>query len=210
MNILYNVNILEVYGGYLMKKIFSLLLCGIMILGLVGCGTKEEKKVENTNKSPEVKSEVPSSTDKKEDEIVEKEYYKAGEVIEVSSEKGKYKFAILGAKLLPATNYRGKVVQVKYQYENIDFNGTGNLNGEDITGVVMIDAQALKVKDSEQNILQPMTQAWAGEWKEPIPAAFGEKCVVEHTFEVEENSKLEKIYVTFSRADRDYELIVEE
>ncbi|HBL05582.1 MAG TPA: hypothetical protein DDZ33_01295 [Clostridium sp.] len=194
-----------------MKKIFSLLLCGIMILGLVGCGTKEEKKVENTNKSPEVKSEAPSSTDKKEDEVVKKEYYKAGEVIEISSEKGKYKFTILGAKLLPATDYRGKVVQVKYQYENIDFNGAININGEDITGVVTIDApQALKVKDSEQNILQPMTQAWADEWKEPIPAAFGEKCVVEHTFEVEDDSKLEKIYVTFSRADRDYELIVEE
>lgn len=198
-----------------MKKNLSILLCGVMILGLVGCGMKEEKKVEtNTNKSSEVKRETPSSkddTDKKEDEVVKKEYYKAGEVIEVLSEKGKYKFAILGAKLLPATDYRGKVVQVKYQYENIDFNGAININGEDITGVVTIDAlQALKVKDSEQNILQPMTEAWDGEWKEPIPTAFGEKCVVEHTFEVEENSKLEKIYVTFSRADRDYELNVEE
>lgn len=47
MNILYNVNIIEKHGGYLMKKIFSLLLCAIMILGLVGCGDNDmssEKK----------------------------------------------------------------------------------------------------------------------------------------------------------------------
>jgi len=47
VNILYNVNIIEIYGGYLMKKIFSLLLCGIMILGLVGCGNNENENLKN-------------------------------------------------------------------------------------------------------------------------------------------------------------------
>ena len=55
-----------------------------------------------------------------------------------------------------------------------------------------------------------MTEGATGDWRYPVPAKAGEKCKAEHTFKIDDTTNLEKVYINFVRADKDYEVIPEE
>lgn len=172
----------------MVKKLCSIMLSGVIGLSLIGCGSKVD--------------ELPK--------VQEKEFYEVGEMVELKNDTGTYKFSVLGAKILPATEARKKVLQISYTFENIDFNGVANINGVDIKGIVNVDQSALKVKDENGYILSPMNSAWGDDWKSSKPAAFGEKCIAKYTFILEEDSKIENTFVSFSRLDKEFKVTVEQ
>lgn len=191
-----------------MKRYLSVVLCLIMLVGFTGCGKsadKDESSTKDTNKTEsEAMTETKSEDEKPGDDTKEKEvsYYAASEMVDVSTDKGAYKFTILEAKLLPATDVRDRVLQVKFEYDNIDFKGKD--------GILYIDSYDLKVKDSGQYVLQPMNTAWDEEWTDSQPIKPGEKCVAEHTFKLDDNNNVDKVYVAFDRLDKEFELTVEQ
>lgn len=53
-----------------MKRILGLIICGVLVLGVTGCGSTEEAKENNDNSNNSVQGETNSNND-----VVEKTYY---------------------------------------------------------------------------------------------------------------------------------------
>lgn len=179
-----------------MKKILTLIITLILCLGAFGCGSKED-----TSKPPKENTEVS-----KEEVKQEKKYYNKGEVVEISTDIGKYKFSVIDAKVIERGERYGKALIIDYEYENIDFKGEVYYNGQLDKDVLYITHHDLKVKDGSQYILD---SEWGDDDKLAVPAKAGERCRVKSTFKINETTKLDNVYISFLRMDGEFKVNVE-
>lgn len=175
-----------------MKKKVSIILSGILIFSLVGCGGYK------TNIE-----EAPNQEAKKEDS---KETIKAiaevGKEFVVETERGDYKFII---NSLEKTDYRSEfsnkdpkdVIKLNYTYENIDFKYNGKIT-------MRLGPEVFKLLDDQGNILDIYKRSS----NEAKFVDAGERYTIEQYYMLETDSK--SIKLKFSRADKtDAEMIVE-
>lgn len=179
-----------------MKKILTLIITLILCLGAFGCGSKED-----TSKPPKENTEVS-----KEEVKQEKKYYNKGEVVEISGDRGKYKFSVIDAKIIERDEKDGKALSVEYEYENIDFKGEALRNGEIENNVLFIEPRDLKVKDASNYILDLYSSTTD---KFAVPAKAGEKCKVKSAFKIDSTTKIDTAYVSFPRIDGEFKINIE-
>ncbi|WP_143318440.1 hypothetical protein [Clostridium sp. HBUAS56017] len=191
-----------------MRKKLLLITISMLVLLFVGCNDTKDAKTNEDTMSEQASSETTETNDStkvEQSNTNEDNYYKAGESVDLTDNRGTYKFKVISAQLLPKNKNRDKVVQVTYEYENVNFTGYTHHNGTDVKDIVIIDSSALKVKDSNKNILHLMSSAWEGEWQEAIPAKAGEKCTAKYTFSIDTDNN-DYVYVSFPRLEKDFKV----
>lgn len=179
-----------------MKKKICLLLSFIVVFALVGCGSSDKEK---NNKKEQVKKEdnVVNDSGTNEDKIKE---LGANEWFTANTDKGSYKFTVREVNYLAATEYREAVIQLVYEYENIDFKSSGNINGIEYKDINYLPSELIKVVDNQGYVLSQYGTYWEGEYQEAIPIKAGEKCIVKTTYRLN-STDINSIKVSFDRLE---------
>lgn len=212
---MYNVIIMYIRGINEMKKII-LSLTLISLLTLVSCGNKDtsQKEVNDINFKNKISNlEEDKTTEKGIDNGEEvKEYLSSGDIFHVESEIGNYDFKIIEAKYLgphDGDSNSFERVQVTWEVNNISFNGweeddSGNKLDE---GFCQVPAQALRVKDDNNYILDEMLSGWEGDFSNFDKKVYiGEKIIQKYTW-ILNDKDTENLYISFSRmGDEEYKI----
>lgn len=187
-----------------MKKII-LSLAFVLLITLVSCGNNvsSEKEVKNNDSENEI-----ASLEGKKDVQETYEYLSAGDIFYVKSELGDYEFKIIEAKYLgphDGDDNKFERVQITWEVNNISFNGweedaSGNKIEE---GFCQVPAQALKVKDDNNYILDEMMTGWEGDFSNYDKKVYiGEKIIQKYTW-ILNDKDTENLYISFSRMENE-------
>lgn len=164
------------------------------------------------NTTTELKSKNESIESSQVENESSKEYLSAGDVFLVESELGDYEFKIIEATYLgphDGDSNKFERVQVAWEVNNISFNGweedaSGNKIEE---GFCQVPAQALKVKDDNNYILDEMSTGWDGDFSNEDKKVYvGEKIIQKYTW-ILNDKDTENLYVSFSRmGNKEYKI----
>ena len=189
--------------GIMMKKKICLVLSGLLVFSLVGCSSsnKETSNKEPSNKKEQAK-EKTSNTDKKKAEESKIKELGANEWFTVNTDEGSYKFTVREVNYLAATEYREAVIQLVYEYENIDFKSSGNINGIKYKDINYLPSELIKAVDNQGYVLSQYGTYWDDEHQEAIPIKAGEKCIVKTTYKLN-STDINSIKVSFDRLDEE-------
>lgn len=178
-----------------MKKAISLILIAMVAcFMLIGChkNTAEDSSGNNTtdNEKEEIKQEP-----KKEEQIKEEKVLKQGEEATIKTDYGSYKVKINAVNFLPKTEYRSAVIQLVYEYDNIDFKTGNNING------VILQPTDFKLIDENGYVLSTMDRGWKDEMQEAKILTPGEKCIAKMTYKIN-SENIKKVKITMDRLDQ--------
>lgn len=174
-----------------MKNIISVSLVFMLVFGIIGCGSNNiKKKEDSSSKKDSIKIE-----EKKEPQVLN-----AGEWYTIKTDKGSYKFTVDKVNYLPATDYRDSVLQLIYEYENVDFKSDLNIGGINYADVCYLPAEFIKLVDNKGYVLNACSASWQDEWQEAAPIKAGEKSLVKMTYNLQSDD-ITNVKVSFDRLD---------